>query len=352
MRVIAMYGPRDLREEEWPKPDPGAGEVRVRIMSVTVCGSDALQFADGHIGDLTTPVPFILGHEAAGLVDSVGPGVTGLPEGTPVALEPNMPCLACEPCQRGRQNLCRELKYLGCPPVHGALAEYVIVPAHCVYPVKAKVSFAEMACIEPLAVAIYTMRSVRLMAGETVAIFGMGGIGQVCLLAARVSGARVVAVTDRVVSRLGVADKFGAARAINIAEKRAVEEIMTITNGRGVDVAIVAAGELDALRDAAHAAVRGGRIALLGVPHTEEWALPASPARRSELLVHNIRRSNHTTGLAVEWVERGVVNLAGLISHRLPWEKAEEAYERASKAEEGTLRIALEPEESSEPYYR
>jgi hypothetical protein len=91
MRVIAYYAHNDLREEEWPKPDPGRGEVRVRVKSVCICASDLTQYQTGGIGDSKTPVPFVLGHEAGGIVDAVGAGVTHLPEGTPVAIEPAMP---------------------------------------------------------------------------------------------------------------------------------------------------------------------------------------------------------------------------------------------------------------------
>ncbi len=351
MRVIAMYGPKDLREEEWPKPEPGPGEVRVRVKSVCVCGSDTAQYATGRIGNSKTPVPFILGHEAGGLVDAVGPEVTALPEGTPVAVEPGIPCMKCELCMIGRQNICPNVRFLGAPPTHGALAEFIILPARNVMPVKAQVSYAEIACIEPLAVGIYAAREMRVAPGDTVAVFGAGGIGQACLMAAKASGARVVAVTDTVASRLVIAEKYGAESIVNISEKKVGEAILDITAGRGVDVAIEAAGELDALRDAMNAAAIGGRVAVLGIPREKEWCMPASAARRKELLVRNIRRSLRTTKTAIDWVERGVVDLSMMVSHRMPWEKAEDAYDKAAACEEGTLRISLEPEEIEEPFY-
>jgi L-iditol 2-dehydrogenase len=351
MRVIAYYAHSDLREEEWPKPEPGRGTVRVRVTSVCICGSDLTQYATGSIGDAKTPVPFVLGHEAAGTVDAVGPGVKGLPEGTPVAIEPAIPCNECEWCRAGRRNICPQVKFLGAPPVQGALAEFVVVPAENVLPVKARVTFAEIACIEPLAIGIYTARLMRIGPGDTVAIFGAGALGQVCLMAAKASGARVIAATDRVASRLAVAHRYGAEQIINIGEKQAAQEIMKLTGGRGVDVAIEAAGALDALRDAVAAAAVGGRVALLGIPHETEWQVPASFARRKELAIQNIRRSNATTATAVQWVERGMALLAPLVSHRLPWDKAEQAFDMAMARAEGTLRISLEPGEPEEPFH-
>lgn len=351
MRVVAYYGRNDLREEEWPRPNPGRGDVRVRIQSVCICGSDITQYTTGKIGDVPTPVPFVLGHEAAGIIDACGDDVTGLPQGTPVAIEPNMPCGHCEWCQHGKVNLCPHVKFLGSAPVQGALAEFIVVPAHNVIPVRARISFAEISCIEPLAIGIYVIRKLNIGAGDTVAIFGAGGIGQVCLLAARASGAHVIAVTDKIASRLALAKQLGAEHIINIQDKNAPQEIMQLTNKRGVDVAIEAAGTPAALRDAVLSSAIGGRVAIAGIPHEENWELPASAARRRELLIHNIRRSCHTTRAAVDWVERGVVNLAPLVSHRLPWEKAEQAFELAATRAEGTLRISLEPEPPREPFY-
>lgn len=351
MRVIAYYAHNDLREEEWPKPDPGRGEVRVRVKSVCICASDLTQYMTGGIGDSKTPVPFVLGHEVGGMVDAVGAGVTGLPEGTPVAIEPAMPCGKCEWCLSGRHNICPQVAFLGAPPVQGALAEFVVLPAENVLPVRARVTFGEIACIEPLAIGIYVAKKMGIAAGETVAIFGAGAVGQVCALAARACGAHVVAVADRVVSRLVLAQRHGAEQIINIAERNAVQDIMKLTGSRGVDVVIEAAGEPEALRDAVASAAVGGRVAIVGIPHEADWALPSSSSRRKELLIQNIRRSNGTTHTAVEWVERGMVDLAPLVSHRMPWEKAEQAFNLAESRAEGTVRISLEPGDLEEPFH-
>ena len=351
MRVIALYGPKDLREEEWPKPEPGDGEVRIKIKSVCICGSDTTQYTTGGIGNSKTPVPFVLGHEVAGLIDAVGSGVENLFEGTPVAVEPDIPCMQCEFCLTGRQNICPNVKFLGAPPIHGALAEFIIVPAQNALPVKAPVTFAEIACIEPMAIGIYAAKKMNISSGDTVAVFGSGGVGISCMIAAKKAGARIIAVTDKVQSRLNIAEKYGAENIININEENPVEKIMNLTDGRGVDVAIEAAGELAALQDAIGAASIGGRVAIIGIPHEQEWSFPAAIARRKELLIQNIRRSNHATKIAIDWIERREIKLAGLVSHNLPWEKAEEAFSKAAACEEGTLRISLEPEEIEEPFY-
>ncbi len=351
MRVVALYGPRDMREEEWPRPDPGPNEVRVKIKSVCICGSDTTQFETGGIGGLNTPVPFILGHEAAGIVDARGTNVTTLLEGMPVAIQPDIPCGVCAWCRTGRQNLCPNVEFLGAPPTHGALREYIIMPAESLHPVKAKVSFAEIACVEPLAIGIYTIRKMNIKAGDTVAIFGAGGIGQMCLLAAQRAGAQVVCVTDRVASRREIAENFGAENTVNNDETEVAEAILEFTDGRGVDVAIEAAGEQSALNDAIKSTVIGGRVAILGIPHETDWCIPATPARRNELCIQNIRRSLHTTRTAVDWIERGVVDLSDVISHRIEWESTEEAYKKACACEEGTMRISLEPEELEEPFH-
>lgn len=352
MRVTALYGPRDMREEEWPRPDPGPGEVRVKIKAVTICGSDNTQFiSGGKDASPTMPVPFVLGHEAAGIVHATGTDVKDIYEGTPVAIDPAMPCGVCTYCRTGRQNICPDMRFLGVPPTHGALQEFLIVPAQNVVPVRAKVSFAEIACVEPLAIALYTMRKMNIAPGDTVAICGAGGIGQTCALVALAAGARVVCVSDPVASRREIAQNAGVESAVSPTETDVAEHIFSLTEGRGVDFAIEAAGTQDALTDALNATARGGRVAIIGIPRDDSWRIPAAQARRAELTLQMIRRSNHTTDLAVEWIERGIVSLASLVTDRLEWEHVESAFNRAAACEEGSLRISLEPEETEEPFY-
>jgi len=250
MIVEALYGPKDIREEEWPKPDPKAGEVRVQIKSVCIGGADTALFVNGGADFEKVPMPFLPGREASGIIDSVGSEVEGFNEGTPVVICPYIPCGKCEYCTSGKDNLCRRTKIIGIPPQHGALAEYVVVPTENVFPVKAKVSFAEIACIESLSRGIYASQTLGAGPETTAAIFGAGGLGLSCLIAAKTSGAKIIAATDRIVSRLIGAEKAGAENIINISKREPAEEIMKLTNGEGIDAAFVTAGESQALIDA------------------------------------------------------------------------------------------------------
>lgn len=351
MRVLAYYSHNDIREEEWPKPDPGLGEVRVAIKSVGICGSDITHYKKGSIGNLKVNQGFIFGHEAAGMIDAVGEGVTGLPEGTVVAVEPAIACQKCKYCLQGQQNICPNHSFLGVPPTNGALAEYIIVPAQNVVSVNAKVSFAEIAMLEPLGIGLHTANLLAIKAGESVAIIGAGGIGIAALIAAKLNGARVIAVLDRVESRLKVAAHYGAENTLNCDRGNVEEEINKLTAGRGVDHVIEAAGEVVALEMACKIAAPGAKVAIIGIPVDDQWQYPAAKARRKELVFFNVRRSNHTLELAVDLVERGQVNLAAMVTHKLAWTEVEKAFGMAESRAEGTLRVVLEPQEYAEPFY-
>jgi len=170
MRVLAYYGPNDLREEEWPKPQPGPGQVRVAIKAVCLSGVDVLRYTAGGFGDERLPKPFVLGQDAAGLIDAVGADVADLPQGTPVVLDPVIACGGCPACRAQQHEHCRAPLMLGWPPTNGALAEYMVMPARNVVPVAARVSFAELACIAPLALAMHAATAVQIGPGTPVAI--------------------------------------------------------------------------------------------------------------------------------------------------------------------------------------
>ncbi len=265
MIVEALYGAKDIREEEWPKPEPKAGEVRVQIKSVCIGESDVALFENGGTEFEKVPVPFLLGKEASGIIDSTGSEVEGLSEGTPVVIYPYISCGG------------KETKVLGKPPTHGALSEYVVLPSEKIFPVKAKVSFAEMSCIDPLSRGIYASQQLGAeFSGKTAAIFGAGGLGISCLIAAKTYGAKIVAASDIAVPRLVVAEKYGAENIINSLKKDVSEEILKLTNGNGVDLAFVSRFESKSIVSALNSLSPGGKLAIVGSPSEDFLKIPSS----------------------------------------------------------------------------
>jgi L-iditol 2-dehydrogenase len=140
MRVSVLNGPKDVALVDRPVPRPGPGHVLVRVASVGVCGSDTHYYDHGHIGRFVVERPLVLGHEAAGTITQVGPGVPEQRVGQRVSLEPGVPDLTCEQCLAGRYNLCPDMRFFATPPIDGAFAEYVVVHAAFAHPVPNEMS--------------------------------------------------------------------------------------------------------------------------------------------------------------------------------------------------------------------
>jgi len=352
MIVEALYGARDIREEEWPKPEPKPGEVCVQIKAVCIGKADVALFENGGAQFEKVPIPFLLGKEAAGIIESIGADVKGLNENSPVAIYPYIPCGKCELCISGISKFCKKTKILGTPPFHGALAEYVIMPAENVFPVKTKVSFAEIACLDPLAKGICASRILSNdFEGKTVAIFGADGLGISSLIAAKTYGAKIVATSDNITSRLVVAEKYGAENIINSVKKDVAKEILKITNENGVDFAFVSSSETTAIISALKSLAFGGKIAIVGNPAEEIWNIPASLFTEKETTIAVANHSKSAFKTAIEWLIDKKVNLSHLISEKTSWEFCEKAFESFSDLEKGPLKISLEPEETEESFY-
>src|ERR671917_2518182 len=189
MRAAVLREPGDVIIEERPIPQAGPGEVVVRVRAVGVCGSDTHYYEHGRIGRFAVQAPLVLGHEAAGEVTDLGPGVTRLVVGERVSIEPGVPDLTCEQCLAGRYNLCPNMRFFATPPIDGAFAEYVVTHEAFAHPVPDTISDDAAALLEPLSVAVWACRKGRVTAGSRVLVTGAGPIGLVAVQVARAFGA-------------------------------------------------------------------------------------------------------------------------------------------------------------------
>lgn len=194
--AAVMKTPGAIEMEERPRPVPAAGEVLIRINTVTLCGSDIHYFEHGRIADFIVRSPIVLGHEASGTVFETGTGVDPARLGEKVALEPGISCRSCRQCLSGRYNLCPSMAFYATPPHDGALQTFVALPAYLAHPVPAELSFDQAALIEPLAVAVQACRKAGLAGGERVLITGAGAIGLLCAQVATSMGAGNVVIAD------------------------------------------------------------------------------------------------------------------------------------------------------------
>lgn len=331
MRVARVMAPRVMQLEDAAMPVAKSGEALVRITGVGICGSDLQYYTQGRIGELAFGAGHILGHEVAGVVEALGPNTLGPPPGTPVAVDPAIPCGWCRFCVAGDPNFCERLQFFGSPPLHGALQQYLAHPSHLLLPVPATWSPAATTVLEPLGVAIHAVDLGHVSVGDAVAVFGCGPIGLMIARVAQLAGARCVCATEPLPHRREAATRFGASIALDPATNDVVREIKGQTGGYGVDVAFEAAGSEAATMQALQALRPGGTLVLLGYWKQDQVTLPGITAMRKGLTVRFVRRMKNTFDRAIDLVRRAQVDVASLVTHEFSLEQTAEAFVRAER---------------------
>lgn len=341
MKAMRLHGLRDMRLDEVPKPEPGPGEVLIRVRAVGVCGSDVHYYLDGHIGTAKVAFPFTLGHEFSGEIAALGPGVEGLAVGTRVAVDPAIPCGHCETCLDGHPNCCPSVRFPGSPPHEGAMSEFYVHPAHLCVPLPDTLSFDDGVMLEPLGVVVHALSLAKIRPGDIVAILGAGPIGMLTLqLASRTAGA--VYVSEPVAERRALAAGLGATAVCDPTAEDPVAWLLRQTHGRGADIVIEAAWGERAVDQAVYMARPAGKVILVGIPREDRVVFSAGEARRKGLSVLLSRRMKFVYPRAIALVERGLVDVRSLVTHRFPLERAGEAFELISTLRDGVVKAIVE----------
>ncbi len=343
MHAARLHGIRDLRLEDLPRPAPGPGQVLLRVTAVGVCGSDVHYYQSGRIGAQEVQSPLILGHEFSAQVAELGANVAGLAVGQLVAVEPAVSCGQCEACQQGNPNLCPDARFCGAPPVDGAFAEYIVMPAPNCFPLPQELGAVEGALLEPLGIALHSVDLAQLKPGQTVAVLGAGPIGLLTAAVARAVSAGAVYVSEPLAYRRQFALSYAADAAIDPTETDVAAEIARLTGGRGVDVAFEAAGVPSTPDQAAAVTRPGGRVILIGIPADDRLTLTASTARRKGLTVKMVRRMKHTYPRAMRLVQSGALALDPLATHSFSLTRIAEAFETVAAYHDGVLRAIVQP---------
>ncbi|MBI3946849.1 MAG: NAD(P)-dependent alcohol dehydrogenase [Armatimonadetes bacterium] len=344
MRAGLLTAIREVQPGEVPDPVPGPRDALVAVRSVGVCGSDVHYYLRGCIGSqVVKEFPFVLGHEAAGEVVSVGSEVQRVRPGDRVAIEPGIPCGACEPCVTGWYNLCRHMRYLGTPPVHGAYCEYLAVPEPFAHPLPPELSFEDGAMVEILAIGVYAADLGEVRPGQTVAVLGGGSVGLVTLQSALAAGAGPTFVTEPLAPRRQAALRSGATAAFDPRSQDVVAAILDATGGRGVDMAFEAAGAVESHQQLADVVRPGGIVVLIGSCADDLVPLPLASFRRKGLTVKFLRRFCHTYPRAIELARTGKVDLRLLVTHRYPLAALGDAFRLVEEYADGVIKAVVAP---------
>jgi L-idonate 5-dehydrogenase len=332
MDALVIHAPGDLRVEDVPTPAVGADELRVRVRAGGICGSDLHYFQHGGFGTVRIQQPMVLGHEVAGVVEEVGPAVTGFAVGERIAICPSHPCGLCRYCQLGLQNHCLDMRYFGSamrmPHVQGAFRREIVVGVRQAYRLADGVSDAEGAMAEPLAVALHAVNRAGPLLGKSVLVTGCGPIGALVVVAARRAGAAFIAVTDVVAQPLRSARKVGADQTLNIAEQPDALRPFAADKGH-FDAVFEASGNERALRAAFDVLRPRGVIVQVGLSGGE-MNLPINTIVGKEFDLRGTFRFHEEFGVAVELINRGLVDLKPLVSATLPYRDAGRAFALAA----------------------
>lgn len=316
MRAVRLVEQgKPLVQMELDQPEPGAGDVLVKVRAAGICHSDA-HYRDGTVTPRTMPIT--PGHEVAGVVERAGKAVKGFRKGDRVCLHYMATCGFCPHCRRGSEQFCESGQMIG-NHRDGGYAEYILIPARSTFRLPDEIPFEQgaiMMCSS--ATSLHALRKARLAGGETVAIFGAGGLGTSAIQLARCLGALEVYAVDIRESKLAAAETYGAI-PVDASKSDPVEEIKRLTGGRGVDVALELVGLPETVEQSVRCLAVQGRAAVAGLSNEPFRVRPYQDLLGREAEIIGV--SDHLAAeipQLLEWARRGGLDLSRAVTRSVP----------------------------------
>jgi L-iditol 2-dehydrogenase len=341
MRVAELVGVRQFQLKEEAIGGPGPGEVQVRVEAVGICGSDMHSYSEGAVGDTPCVYPMVLGHEPAGTITKTGAGVTGWQPGDLVACEPALFCYHCELCHSGRHNLCTAMRFLSTPGHPGFFRDTVNLPVDNVLAMPRGLTASDGALVEPLAVALHSIRLSPPALGETAVVFGGGPIGLLTVAVLKLAGAGRIWLVEPLAHRREMAGPLGADVALPPAD--AVTAILADTRGRGVDLVLDCAAKPDTANACLQVARNGGRVVYTGIGTELRVPMDVHTWRRKELAIWQVRRSNREGHAAVELLARHPGLFGPVVTHTRALEDVGKAFALVESYADGVGKLVVRP---------
>ena len=329
MKAAFVKGPSQVEIRIIEKPVGGSGDILVKMQACGVCGSDLEKI----YGQYAQP-SMKLGHEPSGIITEVGKSVINFKKGDRVFVHHHVPCYSCHYCLHGNETMCKKYSETNLLPC--GLAEEFVVPewnvSHGgVIKIPDSMTFEEAAMIEPLACCIRSWNKIQVTNGDSVAIFGMGPTGMMHVMLSKVYGLSDIFCFDINDFRLNFAKKFGITDAIKSDDPEAYNKILSKTQNRGVDVAIVATGNLEAVTQAIDFVRKGGTVVLFGVPTKDaKLSVDMSKVYSKEItLTPSYAASDSNTLDALKLIQEGKTNVKSMITHKFDLVDSHNALEYA-----------------------
>jgi L-iditol 2-dehydrogenase len=322
------------------------GEVTIAIKSTGICGSDVHFWHAGCIGPMIVKDDHILGHESAGQVIATHPSVQDLKVGDRVAIEPNIPCHACEPCLTGRYNGCPNVDFLSTPPVPGLLRRYVNHPAVWCHKLPDNLSYEDGAMLEPLSVALAGIARAGVRLGDAALVCGAGPIGLVTGLCLRAAGCEPLIITDIDAGRLDfAAQTIPGVKTMKVemgqTAEAFAEQVIELMDGEEPSVALECTGVESSIAGAIQTVKFGGTVFVIGVGKNE-IKIPFMRLSTREVDLKFQYRYCNTWPRAIRLLKSGLVDLKKLITHRYPLDDAIEAFKTAADPKTGAIKVQIQ----------
>ncbi len=343
MKALVLTDYRKLELQDLPKPNPGPGEVLIRVEACGVCGSDVHGY-DGSTGRRIPPL--VMGHEAAGIVADVGVGVTRFQAGQRVTFDSTVSCGQCFFCKRGDVNLCDARQVLGvsCGEYRraGAFAEFVTVPDRILYPLPDGLSFQKAAMIEAISVAVHAVAITPVALNDTAVVVGVGMIGLLTLQAAKLAGCRRIIAVDVDEGRLNTARGLGATETILAKNTDVPAAVRELTGGRGADVAFECVGTTVTVQSSIESTRKGGMVTLVGniAPRIE---LPLQSVVTRQIRLQGSCASAGEIPACIDLLAAGLIQVEPMLSAFVPIDEGPQWFERLYNHEAGLMKVVLHP---------
>jgi L-iditol 2-dehydrogenase len=341
MKTLLLKDYLQFELADFPQPQPGTGELLIRVAACGICGSDVHGY-DGTSGRRIPPI--VMGHEAAGLVAAAGAGVTRFKPGDRVTFDSTVYCGECAFCRRGEVNLCdnREVIGVSCGDYrrHGAFAEYIVVPERISYHLPESMSFPEAAMLEAVSVALHAVHVNGDIKGQTALVIGAGMIGLLTLQAARAAGAARVFIADIDATRLSLARSLGVDEAFHLSGPELTREILQRTGGFGADLVLEAVGRTETIATAIDCVRKGGTVTLIG-NITPKVEIQLQKVVSRQIRLQGTAASSGEYPEAIDLIAGGKIQVKPLITAVAPLEDGPQWFKRLHEHEPNLMKVVL-----------
>jgi D-xylulose reductase len=319
----------------------GPRDVRIKIHTVGICGSDVHYYTHGRIGPFVVEAPMILGHEASGRIVEVGPDVMHLRVGDRVCMEPGIPDPSSRPSRLGMYNLDPKVRFWATPPIHGVLRPSVVHPADFTFKLPDNVSYAEGAMVEPLAVGMHAANKAQIKPGDLAVVIGAGPIGMVTALAALAGGCSRVVLADTQQPKLDLGASLGPIRPVNVTQETLTEVVAGLTDDWGADIVFECSGNERAAAGIFEPLAPGGCVVLVGMPLAPiQYDVVAAQLR--EARVEHVFRYAHVYPRALALMGSGKIDVKPLITDTFAFADSVRAFDFAVAMPSSSVKAQIE----------